>query len=108
MITGDELRPDLLLNVDDKCLYVLELTVGFESNLDHNRSRKEKKYREMIINLKYENKKVRFINLSISALGIFGESVNDFNELFDELKFDTNYKKYIIMKIIKLCIRSSY
>ena len=32
-VTGDSLRPDLLLVVLDKCLYILELTVGFEKNL---------------------------------------------------------------------------
>jgi hypothetical protein len=33
VITGDQLRPDLLLAIENKVLYVLELTVGFETNL---------------------------------------------------------------------------
>ena len=33
VITGDELRPDLLLTIENKILYILELTVGFETNL---------------------------------------------------------------------------
>ena len=33
VITGDELRPDLLITLENKCIYILELTVGFESNL---------------------------------------------------------------------------
>ena len=33
VITGDELRPDLLLTIESELLYILELTVGFETNL---------------------------------------------------------------------------
>jgi hypothetical protein len=33
VITGYQLRPDLLLAIENKVLYVLELTVGFETNL---------------------------------------------------------------------------
>ena len=36
VITGDELRPDLLLAIENKLLYILELTVGFETNLKIN------------------------------------------------------------------------
>ena len=33
VITGYSLRPDLLLEVHNKCLYILELTIGYETNL---------------------------------------------------------------------------
>ena len=36
VITGDQLRPELLLAIENKVLYVLELTVGFETNLNSN------------------------------------------------------------------------
>ena len=41
IITGDSLRPDMLVITADKCLYIIELTVGFETNLDNNSKRKE-------------------------------------------------------------------
>ena len=41
IITGENYRPDLLFLIHSKCLYVLELPVGFESNLNNNA--KEKK-----------------------------------------------------------------
>ena len=44
VITGDQLRPDLLLAIEDKVLYILELTVGFETNLSTNSDRKRDKY----------------------------------------------------------------
>ena len=43
IITGENHRPDLLFLIQSKCLYVLELTVGFESNLNNNVMRKEEK-----------------------------------------------------------------
>ena len=35
VVTGDEfkLRPDVLITLQTKCLYLLELTIGYESNL---------------------------------------------------------------------------
>ena len=43
VITGDELRPDLLLTIENKILYILELSVGFETNLKTNSDRKHEK-----------------------------------------------------------------
>ena len=48
IITGENYRPDLLILIQSKCLYVLELTVGFESNLNNNAVRKKEKYQNLI------------------------------------------------------------
>ncbi len=48
IITGDTYRSDLLLSTSSKCLYIIELTVGFESNLQNNVERKKSKYKELI------------------------------------------------------------
>ena len=48
VITGNELRPDLLITLENKCIYMLELTVGFESNLLTNATRKRQKYQDLI------------------------------------------------------------
>ena len=50
--TGDELRPDLLLTIENKILYILELTVGFETNLKTNSDRKHEKYLTLILLIK--------------------------------------------------------
>ena len=47
-LTGDSLRPDLLSVILDKCLYVLELTIGFETNLRNYYHRKKLKYKNLI------------------------------------------------------------
>ena len=44
IITGENYRPDLLFLIQSKCLYIVELTVGFESNLKNNAVRKKEKY----------------------------------------------------------------
>ena len=47
-LTGDSLRPDLLLVIPDKCLYILELTVSFETNLRNTSHRKQLKYKTLV------------------------------------------------------------
>ena len=46
VITGDELRPDLLITLENKTIYIVELTVGYETNLLNNATRKRHKYEE--------------------------------------------------------------
>ena len=57
MITGDSLRPDLLLLTKDKLLYVLELTIGFETNIQNNSYCKAVKYSALLSELSpsYDN-----------------------------------------------------
>ena len=106
--TGDKLRPDLLLILNKKCIYILELTIGFESNLLANATRKNKKYNELIKEQCKIYDKVKFINLSISSLGVFGNSSQEFLEMLTDLNFDDKCKKYYVRKIINICIRTSY
>ena len=71
IITGDIYRPDLLILTKDNTLYVVELTVGYETNLRNNINRKHSKYKDLIQDQKKKISSVTFINLSISALGVF-------------------------------------
>ena len=43
ILTGESLF-DMLLSIEGKCLYIVELTVGFETNLERNSQQKEIKY----------------------------------------------------------------
>ena len=108
VLTGDELRPDLLITLENKCIYVLELTIGFESNLLTNVTRKQQKYQDLINEQHKNYEKVKFINLSISSLGVFSHCSLDFIEMLNDLKFDEQCRKYCVRKIINICIRSSY
>ena len=108
VITGDKLRPDLLLTLNKKCIYILELTLGFEFNLLAYTIRKKKKYNELIKEQCKIYDKVKFINLSISSFGVFSNSSQEFFELLMDLNFDDKCKKYYVRKIINICIGTSY
>ena len=47
ILTGDVYRPDLLLVTPDKSLYIVELTIGYETNLHKNVVRKREKYQDL-------------------------------------------------------------
>jgi hypothetical protein len=108
VITGDELRPDLLLTIENKILYILELTVGFETNLKTNSDRKHEKYLTLITDQENIYDEVKFVNVSISSLGVFGESTNTLFDMLHDLKYDEQRIRYVKKKIIATCIRTSY
>ncbi|CAB4020542.1 Hypothetical predicted protein, partial [Paramuricea clavata] len=88
VITGDRLLPDLLLVTENRCLYILELTVGYESNLLVNADRKRQKYSDKINEQEADYDKVKFVNLSLSTLGVFGRSSENFDGMLSSLKCD--------------------
>ena len=101
ILTGDIYRPDLLRQTSNECLYIVELTVGFESNLQKNSERKEGKYAQLI-------KSVKFVNISMSCLGVFAKECSTFMEMLNNLGFQNNYKKYCIKRITTIAIRTTY
>ena len=107
IIIGHDLRPDLLLSLSNKSLYILELTVGYVSNLRGNAERRKQKYRELVQQLKNDYEKVNFVNLSKSALGIHGKSTTKFIDIMKILKFDKRATNYTIKKITNIAIRTS-
>ena len=95
VITGDELRPDLVFEIENN-LYILELTVGYETNLNSNSERKHKNYRNLIKDKEKNYNKVKFVNVSISSLGVFGQSTDSLIDMFKDLKFEEQRIKYIL------------
>ena len=83
--------------------YILELTVGYETNLNSYSERKHEKYRNLIKDKEKSYNKVKFVNVSISSLGVFGQSTNSLIDMFKDLKFEEQHIKYIIRKIIATC-----
>ena len=108
VITGDKLRPDLVLTLTTKCIYILELTIGFESNLLTNTKRKRQKYEELINEQQNNYEKVKFVNMSLSSLGVFSQSSIGFTDMLKDLNVDEQCRKYYVKKVIDMCIRSSY
>ena len=93
MIEGDSFRPDLLLLIDAKILHILELTVGFETNIQNNSDRKAAKYSSLINDLSLSYSKVMFVNLSMGAIGAMDSSCNSLLSLLHELHFDKTITK---------------
>ena len=103
IITGDTHRPDLLVYTQD-CLYILELTVGFESNLENNVNRKQNKYKNITETLRHHYKSVAFVNLSMSALGVFSNECSSFLDMLKCLKIDKKHQMYIVKKWLALLL----
>ena len=108
IITGDTFRPDLLLVTADKKLFVLELAVGFETNLNINAQRKRDKYHQLLQTLNSQFSIVKFVNLSVSCLGIFGHSADSFVDMCNDLDINENHLRFIIRKTSNIINRSLF
>ena len=105
VITEDEQRPDFAIVKDDNLL-LLELTVGFETNIKKNFDRKAKRYQQLLAKL--SNKyKVYYVNLSLGAIGIIGKDSLIMTAMgnFDLSKETLNF---IVNRTINVCIRTTY
>ena len=108
LITGESLRPDLVLVLNNTSAYVLELTGGFESNIKINNDRKAAKYHPLITNLQRSYSTVKFVNLSMSALGILGTSSESFLSMLTDFNFDEKTKNHALLKSMNIAIRCTY
>ena len=107
-LTGDSLRPDLLLVTPDKCLYLLELTVGFETNLRNSSHRKQLKYEILIKEQQQKFNEFRYVNLSMSALGVFDQHTSSFLDMLKDLRYDITTRNDIIKRAFTIPIRTTY
>ena len=108
IITGDSHRPDLIIKASSGSLYLLEITVGSESNLESNFKRKYAKYVHLVTELCNSFKNVEFINLSKSSLGIFSRHCSSFFKTLHDLQVGKLQKKYCIRRIMNIAIRTTY
>ena len=65
-ISGNSIRPHLL-TVSSKCIYFLELAVGFEANVLTNAICRINNYEDLVRRQELHYDSVKFISLSISA-----------------------------------------
>ena len=105
ILTGDNLRPDMLLSIGTDTLYIIELTVGFETNIDRNAERKHDRYLQLTHDLSSMYRCVRLSNLSTSSLEIFGNSCKSFTEMCNDLDVEKQHMKYILRKATHIIIR---
>ena len=108
IVTGDSLCPDLLLISPDNCLYILDLTVGFKTNLNNNSQRKEERYRPLLKDLNSDYRQIRFVYLSMSCTGIFGQSSDSLLEMYKCIEINQSHLNYTLTKISSIIIRTIY
>ena len=101
------LRPDIFLSTADNTLYIIELTAGFETNLDNNTHRKEPKYCPFLTDLAKDCNKIKFGNLCISCLGIFGNSSDSILQTCNERGIENRDLRFIISKLSTIIIRTT-
>ena len=107
VITGAKNHHDMIVTQNESAIFVLELTVGLETNIDLNTKQNVNKYKEMLKSLENKFEKVSFINLSMGALGIVGIHSNVTNML-KALGFQQQEIAQLIKKIMGCCIRGTY
>ena len=53
-------------------------------------------------------RRVRFVNLSMSSLGVFSNECSTFLDMMNDIGFDKKQQRYIIKKVINIAIRATY
>ena len=82
--------------------------MGFETNIDNNASRKYENNCNLMQELSSNYHEVKFINISISSLGIFGNSCDAYIQMYKDLNCEEKHLKYILKKLITIIIRTTY
>ena len=108
IVTIEYLQPDMLISTGSATIYIIELTVGFETSIDLNAEKKQDKYMQATRDISSKYRSVNFINLSINSLGIFGKSCNSFITMCNDLNIDKQNLNYALRKITAIIIRSAY
>ena len=106
IITGEEYRPDIVIKINNTVV-LLELTAGYETNIEKNGIRKQAHYKPLIDKLKGEYI-VKFVNLSMGAIGIIGEHAKNIKSTFLDIGVEKTEANFIINRIINVCIRTTY
>ena len=75
----------IIIIIQSKCLYVLELTVAFKSNLNNNAVPKKEKYLKLIKEMSRNYRCVKFVNLSLSSLGVFSHECFTFLDMMNDI-----------------------
>ena len=82
----------------NKLVYNLELTVGFASNLKICSDCKEDKFKPLELYHRY--RKVKFVNVSMSALDNLGTPCDSFLEMLSDFNQDERMQCQMIRRIV--------
>lgn len=85
ILTRDSFRRDLLLSISNDFLHFIESMV---KNLGSNAKLQKQKRKDLATILESRYKKVEFVNIIMSALGVFDNSSVDFFEMLKDFEFE--------------------
>ena len=102
------LWPNLILITKNNILYILELTISLETNIKINSERKASKYYPLRQTLQPNYNQIRFINLSLCALGTTGSFSKSSIDLLKSLSFNYKLQKHILSKFTNITLRCAY
>ena len=110
IITGPSLRPDMIVSDKSNKMYIIELTVGHESNAESNAKRKAEKCSQLLHDeaLCRTYRSIDFINLVMTTGGVFSKDARSFFTMLNTLKIDSSLIKCTAVKVTCICIRTSY
>ena len=89
-------------------IIIITLRAGFESNLINSAVRKKEKYLNLIKEMSRNYRCVKFVNLSMSSLGVFSDECSTFLDMMNDIGIDKKQQHYIIKKMINIAIRATY
>jgi hypothetical protein len=90
-----------------RSLTVLELTAGFETNLEKNAERKDRRYRELVTRLQNNFDTVRFVNLSMSCLGFYWNTSDELDSIMKDFGMTDTVRKFNLKRMCSSKIPSS-
>ena len=107
IISGEDKLQDIII-VERDNVYIFKLTIGFETNISTNSERKKNNYSQLLEDLKSRYIKVKFINLSMGAIGIYGGTCFNLKSVLKHLGLNENEINYLLRKLCNICIRATY
>ena len=69
---------------------------------------KKEKYLNLIKKMSRNYRFVKFVNLSMSCLGVFSDECSTFLDMMNDIGIDKKQQLYIIKKMINIAIRATY
>ena len=87
-------------------MLILELTVGFETNMLKNYDRKHERY-DRLINELSNSYVTKYVNLSMGDIGTICSNSN-LCQSFEFLGLNKESINFVVKRITNVCIRASY
>ena len=106
IMIAEQERPNLE-TVQKKATVQLERTIGFETNMALNITRKHEKYKALVHRLNKSYDDVTYANISLGAYGFIEKDSKKFLDIMTKLKIPETEIRYLTKIIINICILTS-